>query len=448
MSINRQREVRSMTKHLLSGAGLALLLLVQAWPVHAIPPIQHWLTSNGLRVYYVHAPELPMVDLNITFAAGSARDGEHSGVAHMTSTLLDKGAAGLSANELASRIEALGAELDTGSARDMAWISLRSLSDVEYLSPALELMGDVLGQPDFNKEDFERERERTLVALRTEQQSPSTVAEYAHFEAMYHGHPYALRESGTEQGIRDLSRATIKAFHKRYYVARNGVLAIVGDVDRKAAEQLAEQLARRLAEGSRADPLPPAPRLEQASLERIYHPSAQTHVRMGAPGMHRGDPDYFPLYIGNHVLGGSGLVSRLSEEIREKRGLSYSASSYFSPMEQDGPYLLSLQTRNDQTDAALAVMQETLKKFVDEGPTAEELVAAKKNITGGFALKIDSNSKILSYLVMIGFYGLPLDYLETFNKKVEAVTREQIVDAFRRRVSPDTMATVIVGGDS
>lgn len=448
MSINRQREVRSMTKHLLSGAGLALLLLVQAWPVHAIPPIQHWLTSNGLRVYYVHAPELPMVDLNITFAAGSARDGEHSGVAHMTSTLLDKGAAGLSANELASRIEALGAELDTGSARDMAWISLRSLSDAEYLSPALELMGDVLGQPDFNKEDFERERERTLVALRTEQQSPSTVAEYAHFEAMYHGHPYALRESGTEQGIRDLSRATIKAFHKRYYVARNGVLAIVGDVDRKAAEHLAEQLARRLAEGSRADPLPPAPRLEQASLERIYHPSAQTHVRMGAPGMHRGDPDYFPLYIGNHVLGGSGLVSRLSEEIREKRGLSYSASSYFSPMEQDGPYLLSLQTRNDQTDAALTVMQETLKKFVDEGPTAEELVAAKKNITGGFALKIDSNSKILSYLVMIGFYGLPLDYLETFNKKVEAVTREQIVDAFRRRVSPDTMATVIVGGDS
>jgi zinc protease len=231
-------------------------------------------------------------------------------------------------------------------------------------------------------------------------------------------------------------------------VARNAVLAIVGDVDRARAEQLAAQLAARLPAGERADPLPAVPRLEKASIERIYHPSAQTTVRMGAPGMHRGDPDYFPLYIGNHVLGGSGLVSRLSDELREKRGLSYSASSYFSPMEQDGPYLLSLQTRNDQADAALGVMRETLQKFVEEGPTDAELVAAKKNITGGFPLMIDSNAKILSYLVMIGFYGLPLDYLDTFSATVEAVTREQIIDAFRRRVQPDAMATVIVGGES
>jgi len=448
MSIDMQHELTRTMYRLLAGTVLLLGSLLPALPAYAIPPIQHWLTSNGLRVYYVHAPELPMVDLNITFAAGSARDGQHSGVAHMTSTLLDSGAAGLSADELASRIEALGAEIDTGSARDMAWVTLRSLSDAEYLQPALAILGDILGKPDFNKQDFERERERTLVALRSEQQSPSTVAEYAHFEAIYHDHPYALRESGTEAGIKALSRADIKAFHDRYYVARNAVLAIVGDVDRQAAERLAEQLAARLPEGKRADLLPPVPRLEQPSMERIYHPSAQTHVRMGAPGMRRGDPDYFPLYLGNHVLGGSGLVSRLSEEIREKRGLSYSVSSYFNPMEQDGPYLLSLQTRNDQADAALAVMRETLQKFVDEGPTEEELAAAKKNITGGFALLIDSNSKILSYLVMIGFYGLPLDYLETFNDKIEAVTREQIIDAFRRRVAPDTMATVIVGGDS
>ncbi|MGD2112084.1 MAG: pitrilysin family protein, partial [Gammaproteobacteria bacterium] len=377
---------------------LLLALLLPALPVQAIPPIQHWLTDNGLRVYYVHAPELPMVDLNITFAAGSARDGEHPGVAHMTSTLLDTGAAGLSANELASRIEALGAELGTGSARDMAWVTLRSLSDPDYLRPALAIYGDILGDPDFNKRDFERERERTLVSLRADEQSPSAVAEYAHYAAIYRDHPYALREKGTAASIKALSRAEIRAFHERYYVARNAVLAIVGDVDRKQAQELAAQVAARLPEGRRADPLPPVPRLEKASIERIYHPSVQTHVRMGAPGMHRGDPDYFPLYIGNHVLGGSGLVSRLSDEVREKRGLSYSASSYFSPMEQDGPFLLSLQTRNDQADAARAVMRETLQKFVDEGPSEEELDAAKKNITGGFPLLIDSNSKILGYL--------------------------------------------------
>ena len=167
---------------------------------------------------------------------------------------------------------------------------------------------------------------------------------------------------------------------------------------------------------------------------------------MAAPGVYRGDPDYFPLYVGNHVLGGSGLVSRLSEEVREQRGLSYSVSSYLSPMEQKGPYLFSLQTRNDQVDEALDVMRDTLEAFVEKGPTKDELVASKKNITGGYALRIDSNSKILSHLVMIGFYDMPLDYMDTFTGKVEAVTREQIMDAFKRRVFPDRMQTVIVGG--
>ncbi len=163
--------------------------------------------------------------------------------------------------------------------------------------------------------------------------------------------------------------------------------------------------------------------------------------------MRRGDPDYFALYVGNHILGGSGLVSRLSEEMREKRGLSYSVYSYFLPMEQAGPYQMALQTRNDQADEALAVMRETLDQYLKEGPTGDELEAAKKNITGGFALRIDSNSKILDYLVVIGFYDLPLDYLKAFNDRIMAVTREQIIDAYRRRVLPDAMSTIIVGGD-
>jgi zinc protease len=203
-----------------------------------------------------------------------------------------------------------------------------------------------------------------------------------------------------------------------------------------------------LPEGSRGAALPAVTALKQADEVRILHPSTQTHVRMGAPGMRRGDPDYFPLYVGNHILGGGGLVSLLHEEVREQRGLSYSVNSYFSPMEQDGPYLLSLQTRNDQVDEALAVMRETLQGFVDKGPSAKELLAAKKNITGGFPLRIASNSGIISHLNMIGFYDLPLDYLDTFNDKVTAVTQQQIKAAFQRRVSPETMVTIIVGGEN
>jgi len=431
-----------------SRRALLLMLLLAAAPLQAMQPIQHWLTANGARVYFVPAPELPMVNVNVTFAAGSARDAGHAGLAHLTSTLLDMGAAGLSADEIASRVESLGAELGTGSARDMAWVSLRSLSDAAHLQPALEIYRDVLARPDFNAADFERERKRTVMALRVSDQSPATVAEHKFFLTTYGKHPYGPRPGGTEESLAAITLEQIKDFYRQYYCARNAVVGIVGDLDRKAAEALAEQVVGQLPEGRRAAVLPPATRQEQAIEERLFHPSKQTHVLMGMPGMHRGDPDYFPLYVGNHVLGGGGLVSRLHDEVREKRGLSYSVNSSFSPMQQDGPFMLSLQTRNDQVDEALTVMRETLQQFVAKGPTAAELEAAQQNITGGFPLRIDSNSKILDYIVMIGFYGLPLDYLETFNASVMAVTREQIVEAFQRRVTPETMVTIIVGGES
>jgi zinc protease len=433
---------------ILRDAALLLVLLLPALPAMAMPLIQHWETANGARVYFVAAPELPMVDINVTFAAGSARDDGNAGLSHLVSTLLDSGAAGMSANEIADRVQALGAELNTGAARDMAWVSLRTLSDTEHRQPALAILADVLGKPDFNAADIERERARMQVAIRSEEQSPDDVAENAEFAAMYGTHPYASRPSGTPDSVRKISRKQILAFYHQYYVAHNAIIAIVGDVDRKGAEQIAETVSAKMQPGSAAASLPVPATLTSASEQRIFHPSAQTHILVGAPGMRRGDPDYFPLYVGNYVLGGGGLVSRLSDEIREKRGLSYSVASYFNPMEQNGPFLLSLQTRNNKADEALSVLRTTLKKFMQEGPTDVELVAAKKNLTGGFPLRIDSNSKILDYLVMIGFYGLPLDYLNTFTANVEAVTHDQIVDAFRRRVSPDTMATVIVGGKS
>jgi zinc protease len=145
------------------------------------------------------------------------------------------------------------------------------------------------------------------------------------------------------------------------------------------------------------------------------------------------------------VLGGSGLVSLLSKEVRQKRGLSYSVYSYFLPMRQTGIFMVGLQTKNAQAQEALQVVNRTLQRFVDEGPTEEQLKAAKQNITGGFPLRIASNSKIIEYLAVIGFYDLPLDYLDTFNDKVEAVTAEQIRDAFQSRIHPDRMVTVLLG---
>lgn len=215
---------------------------------------------------------------------------------------------------------------------------------------------------------------------------------------------------------------------------------------RTEAEALAETVIGKLPAGQPAAELPPVAPLAEAQEIRINHPSAQTHILVGQPGLKRGDPDYFALYVGNHMLGGSGLVARLSNEIREKRGLAYSSYSYFLPMRELGPYTVGLQTKNESAEEALTVLRETIATFVQEGPTAEELDASKKNITGGFPLRIASNKNIIDYIGMIGFYQLPLDYLDTFNEHVQAVTVDDIKRAFQTRIQPQRMVTVMVGG--
>lgn len=428
-------------------AALGMLALLFALPATAMAPIEHWQTANGARVYFVPAPELPMVDVQVVFNAGSARDGGQPGLAQLTHVLLDKGADGLSADTIAQRLEGVGARLSGDSLRDMALLRLRSLNDLKYLQPAVEVFAKVLAKPDFNAADLERERARMLVSLQHDQQKPGTVAEKTFYAALYGEHPYAVPPEGTVDSLDALDRAALRAFHARYYVARNAVVAIVGALDRAAAERLAEAVTEALPAGEPAPVLPAVNDLQAAQEKRIAHPSSQTHVLVGQPGMRRDDPDYFALYVGNHVLGGGGLVSRLSDEVREKRGLSYSVYSYFLPMAERGPFQLGLQTRNDQVDEALQVLRGTLAEYIAEGPTAKELEAAKNNITGGQALRIDSNRKILEYLAVIGFYDLPLDYLETFNSKVEAVTLEQVREVFQRRIRPERMLTVLVGGE-
>ncbi len=407
--------------------------------------IQHWETENGARVYFVPAPELPMVDVQIVFDAGSARDEDRPGVAQLTNRLLDQGAAGMDADAIAERLEDLGAQLSAESLRDMAVINLRSLSEARYLDSALDTLAAIVRAPDFAPAALQRERGRLLTALQAEEQSPSDLASKAFFAAIYGDHPYASHPLGDSDSLRALTRADLEDFHGRFYVARNAVLAIVGALERAQAEALAERVLGALPAGTPAPVLPAVPALGEARRVHIDYPSTQTHVLVGQAGLQRLDEDYFPLYVGNHILGGSGLVSRISNEVREKRGLAYSAYSYFTPMRVAGPFTLGLQTRNDQAAGALTVLSDTLASFIGNGPTAAELAAAQKNITGGFPLRIASNRSIAGNLAVIGFYGLPLDYLDRFNSEVEAVNKEQVRDAFLRRIDPARMVTVTVG---
>jgi zinc protease len=426
----------------------AAVLLSLPLSAQAALAIQHWQTPEGARVFFVETHELPMLDISVDFPAGSARDpAGKAGLAQLTHALLDQGAGGLSETAIAHRLADVGAVLGGSFDRDRAGVSLRTLSSAAEKEVAIDTLARVLQRPDFPQAVMQREKQRLIAAIREAEADPGTVADKAFYRALYGTHPYAHDEAGEPAAIGRLRRADLQAFHRTHYSAANAVISLVGDISRTEAEAIAARLAAGL---SRAAPVPalaqPVP--AAASDTRIAHPSAQSHVLVGALGMARNDPDYFALFVGNYVLGGGGFDSRLLKEVRDKRGYAYSAYSYFLPMLEAGPFQLGLQTKLEQTDDALAVAQATLRQFIADGPSEAELAQAKANLTGGFPLRIDSNRKILDYLAAIGFYRLPLDYLDTWVERVEAVDVAAVKQAFARRIDPDRLVTVVVGAGS
>ena len=429
----------------------ALLVLALLLPhvAAAGPKIEHWSLANGARVYFVPARQLPMVQLRVVFDAAAARDPQDkAGLARLTSDMLGEGADGLTADQIADRFEGLGAEFGSGAERDMATVDLRSLTDPKLLEPALGLYARILAAPTFPAAAFERERQRMATGLARDAQSPGKVAQKAFMRVIYGRHPYANDPAGTAESLARFTREDLVAHHARYYVARNARLVMVGDLSLAAARQVAEKVLGRLPPGEPAPALAPIEPLVYARVDHVRFPSSQSHLLVGQPALARGDPDYYALYVGNYVFGGGGLVSRLSSEVRERRGLSYSVYSYFSPMRLPGPFVMGLQTANANREEAVKLLRQMLDEFIKNGPTDEELVAAKKHITGGFPLLLDSNRKIADHVAVIAYYDLPLTYLEEFPARAAAVTAEQIREAFARRIQPEQMVTVTVGGDS
>jgi zinc protease len=422
---------------------LLLVLLLWAPLASAVLPIEHWTTSRGARVYFVRADAIPMLDVAVDFDAGSRLDpAGKSGLASFTAGLLARGVDGLDEAALAERFADLGASRGGGAGDDRASVSLRTLSSPRERDAAVDLLARMMARPTFPEPVVARERERVIQGLREALVRPDAIAQRTYEALIYPSHPYG--RSSTPESMAALGRADLVAFHRERYGPRGAVVSMIGAISRAEAESIAERLTRELPEGTPAAAMPPVETPPPAD-RRIAHPATQSHILVGAPAMARDDPDYFPLFVGNYVLGGGGFVSRLTAEVREKRGLSYSVYSYFSPMAQAGPFTVGLQTRKEQTEDALKVVRETLARFVADGPTDDEMRAARQNLVGGFALRIDTNRKILDNLSNIGWYRLPLDYLERWTERVEAVSAAQVRDAFQRKIRPDRLVTVVVG---
>jgi zinc protease len=325
--------------------------------------------------------------------------------------------------------------------------SLRSLTYPDLLAKAVQLASRQLGDPAFPPEIWERERQRLSAAIREANTRPATVAGRAYAAAVYGTHPYGHEMTG--ESLRHVSVDDMKQQYRFIQPCRAKV-SIVGAVTRAQADAMVTTLLSRLPATvqGRCEPLPPVPDVAPltAPVERdIPFASAQAHVLIGQPGYKRSDPDYFTMLVGNYTLGGGGFASRLSQEVREKRGLTYGVSSHFAPGLHAGAFTIGLQTRPDQAAEAVKVVREVLAKFVAQGPTEAELKAAKDNLIGGFPLFIDSNRKLLDNIANIAWYDLPLNYLDTWIAQVRKVTAADVKAAFARKLQPQRMVTVIVG---
>lgn len=423
-----------------------IVVLMVSFTANAAVKIEQWQTSTGAEVYFVENHDLPIVDVSVNFAAGSARDtADKSGLAGVTRYMMTLGAAGMSDETIANKMADVGAVLGGDFDADRASFKLRTLSSEREKMQALTVFRQVLQTPDFPEAVLTREKARIIAGLQESATQPESISNKAFMAALYPNHPYSLDESGEVETVNKLTRADLQHFYQQHYGAKNAVVAIIGDLTREQAGALADDITAALPKGGLVSTIPAVAMPMQAKEQRIAHPASQSHILLGYPGIKRGDPDLFPLYVGNYILGGGGFVSRLTEEVREKRGLVYSVYSYFMPMAEAGPFQIGLQTKKEQAEAALKLVKETLDNFVSKGVTEAELKAAKANIIGGFPMRIDSNSKILDYLSVIGFYKLPLNYLDEYNKNVEKVTVAQIKDAFARRLKPENFVTVIVG---
>ncbi len=430
---------------------LFFAVVLTVFPAHAALQIQSWFLANGARVLFVENHSIPMLDINVEFDAGTRRDPKgKAGVAALTNGMLARGlhAGGLPGEPAQTEAQISDAFADTAAQRseavgsDRAGAALRTLSSQAERDTAVELLARILAQPSFPQDILARDKARAISAIKESLTKPESIADREFSRLMYGEHPYAKEE--TVESVAGITRDDLLAFHRTHYVANRAIIAMIGDLTRADADAIAQQLTRRLPQGAALPALPEVSDPKGQEV-RIAHPASQSHILIGMPALARRDPDYFALTVGNYVLGGGGFVSRLTHDVREKRGLAYSVHSYFIPAAQKGPFQIGLQTQKEQTDEALKVVRATLADYLRDGPSAEELKAAKDNLIGGFPLRIDNNRKILDNVAAIGSYGLPLDYLDTWTANVARVTAEDIKAAFQRKIALDKLVTVVVG---
>lgn len=411
--------------------------------------ISEYETSNGIKVLYSKSENIPMIDIKITFDAGSNRDGNLKGLSMLTHNLLDEGTTKLSAEEIASSFESTGAVFNTSVNKDKSSISLRSLADKKYLGPSLKTFLNILSDSTFPLKELSLQKDRTVSTIIEDESDPSDISMNLFFKEIYKNYAYGYPSIGEKSIIKNISRKDIVNFYKNNLNQKTAKIAIVSSLPKKDVEALSEKISKSL---ERKNILVDKNtiQLKKDNKEKYIYKkfnSKQAHIYIGGLAIKRGAKNHLPLYVGNYIFGGSGFSARLMQELRVKRGYTYGVYSYIYPMKNIGPFVIGIETKSEQAQISVELIHNMLQEFIENGPTNEEIKHAKEAIINGFPLRVDSNSDILNYLSMINYYDLPMDYLAKFTENISKITKKDIISAFKEEIDYKNLTTLVVGNE-
>lgn len=424
------------------------LLLVLALPftnkeAYAMK-IEQVVSSKGIKAWLVQEKNVPLIAMRFAFNGGAAQDVPgKEGATYLLSGMLDEGAGDLTSTQFQEKIEEIALRLGFEASRDNFSGSLQTLS--ERKEEAFDLLKLAITQPRFDQDALDRVRLQILSSLKFEQNNPNNVATRAWFKSSFGEHPYARPTKGTEDSLKTLTQEDLRATHKKIFSRENLNIAVVGDVSPAELSLLLDKVFGDLPEKSGVTTVPEAETVLGPVTDNIEMNIPQSVVQFGHQGLKRDDKDFIPAYILNYIMGGGGFSSRLMEEVREKRGLAYSVYSYLYPLKHSALVLGGVATKNSSVPEAIELIKKEFNRMADDGPTEEELKNAKNYLTGSYALRFDTSSKIASQLLWIQVEGLGMEYIEKRNEMIKAVTISQIRDVAKRLFQGEKLRFTVVG---
>jgi zinc protease len=428
---------------------LALAMLTVFFSVTLTRPaqamnIQSVKSPGGIEAWLVEEHGVPLMALRFAFEGGNSQDpAGKDGVANFITAMMDEGAGDMKSEEFQERMEDIAMHMSFEDSKDSLYGSLETLT--ANRDKATALLKLALAKPRFDKDAVDRIRQQLLANLSYAEKDPEKVASNAWYATAFAGHPYGRPANGTKETVGKISHDDLAAFHKRTFAKSNLKVVAVGDIDAATLGKLLDDVFGGLPDKADLVSVEKTEPVGGGQQNVIDMNVPQSVAIFGGAAMVRKDPDFMAAFVINHILGGGGFSAKLMEEVREKRGLAYSVYSYIQPFQHTSILSGSVATKNESMAESLSIIRTELKKMADEGPSPADLEGAKQYLTGSYALRFDTNSKIASQLLGLLQEGFGADYVEKRNKIIEAITMDDVKRVAKRLLKPDGLIVTIVG---